>query len=588
MSNVIEMPVQVDVVEAFRREQAKKDKAAEWLANASTEEVQEFQAFQAQKAERERAEQAARETASREAEAARQAAAQTKGGRQESQADQLIRMAAARYEFGNSNDGDQYAVPREGFGPRIARLVRGGRISLRAELAKLYFEAHGKAASSSALADAMLAIEGHSQSTDPVPLHLRVGPLGKRPEHGFVLDLGRSDGQVVTVTSSGWKVGPAAAGQPLFRRSQLTQPLPIPQQGGRLQELRGLLNVTDESWPLLVSWLVAGLLPGIPHQVLFLSGEQGTAKSTATKMLVQLIDPSAAPARSTPKDQDDWATAAVGSWVVGLDNLSRIPEWLSDAICRAATGDANVKRTLYSDSDVTVQQFRRVVIFNGIDVGALRGDLADRMIPVHLHRITKRRTETALWEAYDEAQPRILGALLNLVVKMLGELGNIREQADNEEIELPRMADQGLVMASLDSIIGTSSGILRSYMEERRELAEEVVESDQVAMTLMRMVKEEPPVDGAHEWEGSTQELLDKLSGMLPGMLPESWPRTPNHLSRRINRAASDLDKLGVDITRGKKNAVRWTRVRYVPRVQENKDQNPPPPPTGVQGQLVE
>ncbi|MFB7619264.1 ATP-binding protein [Kitasatospora sp. NPDC056181] len=587
MSNVIEMPVQVDVVEAFRREQAKKDKAAEWLANASPEEVRDFEAFQAQKAERERAEQAAKESAAREAEAARQAAAQSRGGRQESQADQLIRMAAQRYEFGNSEDGDQYAVPREGYGPRIARLLRGGRISLRAELARLYFESQGKAASSSALADAMLAIEGHAQATDPVPLYLRVAPLGKRPEDGFVLDLGRSDGQVVTVTRHGWKVGPASPGQPLFRRSQLTQPLPIPQQGGRLQELRGLLNVTDESWPLLVSWLVAGLLPGIPHQVLFLSGEQGTAKSTATKMLVKLIDPSAAPARSTPKDADDWATAAVGSWVVGLDNLSRIPEWLSDAICRAATGDANVKRTLYSDSDVTVQQFRRVVIFNGIDVGALRGDLADRMIPVHLHRITKRRTETALWEAYDEAQPRILGALLNLVVKMLGALASIREQADNEEIELPRMADQGLVMAALDSIIGASSGILRSYLDERRELAEEVVESDQVAMTLMRMVREETPdANGVHEWEGSTQELLDKLSGMLPGMLPESWPRTPNHLSRRINRAASDLDKLGVDITRGKAGSVRWTRVRYVPRVQES--QAPPPPPPAVQGQLVE
>ncbi|MFD9691316.1 ATP-binding protein [Kitasatospora sp. NPDC059088] len=573
-SDVIEMPVQVDVVEAFRREQEKKDKAAKWLENATPAQVLAFQAFQARKAEE-----------AQQAQAAQHAAQQSRGGgRQESQADQLIRMAAQRYEFGNSEDGDLFAVPRDGYGPRIARLLRGGRISLRAELARLYFEAQGKAASSSALADAMLAIEGHAQATDPVPLHLRVAPLGKRSEDGFVLDLGRADGQVVTVTRHGWQVGPARPGQPLFRRSQLTQPLPIPQQGGSLKELRKLLNVTDESWPLLVSWLVAGMLPGIPHSVLFLSGEQGTAKSTATKMLVKLIDPSAAPARATPKDADDWATAAVGSWVVGLDNLSRIPEWLSDAICRAATGDANVKRTLYSDSDVTVQQFRRVVVFNGIDVGALRGDLADRMIPVHLHRITKRRTDTALWEAYDEAQPRILGALLNLVVKTLHALAPIREQADNGEIPLPRMADNGLVMAALDSIMGDSSDILRSYLEERRELAEEVVESDQVAMTLMRMVKEEPPAaDGAHEWEGSTQELLDKLGGMLPGMLPESWPRTPNHLSRRINRAASDLDKLGVDITKGKTGSVRWTRIRYVPRIQETQA----PPPTAVQGQLV-
>ncbi|RSR99813.1 ATP-binding protein [Streptomyces sp. WAC00469] len=396
------------------------------------------------------------------------------GGEKMSVADQIIAMADSRYEFGTSDAGDLYAVPKDG--PRIARLLRGGRISLRAELARTYYGLHGKAASSSALADAMLAIEGRAQAEDPVPLHLRVAPLGQRPEDGLVLDLGRADGKVVTITCGGWSVAPAAEDQPLFRRSQLTQPLPVPEHGGSLKELRGLLNVTDESWPLMVSWLVSGLVPGIPHPLLFLSGEQGTAKSTATKMLVQLIDPSAAPARSTPKDPDDWATAAVGSWVVGLDNLSRIPEWLSDAMCRAATGDANVKRTLYSDSDVTVQEFKRVLIVNGIDVGTLRGDLADRMIPVHLHRITQRRTETALWEAYTEAHPRILGALLDLLVAVLAKLPAIRKKADRGEIPLPRMADYGLIMAALDEVYGVpEKSILRDYLQQRTELAEEVV-----------------------------------------------------------------------------------------------------------------
>ncbi|MET9366073.1 ATP-binding protein [Streptomyces sp. NPDC006632] len=487
-------------------------------------------------------------------------------GKPPSVADQLISMADSQYEFGTSDAGDLYAVPRNG--PRIARLLRGGRISLRAELARTYYSLHGKAASSSALADAMLAIEGRAQAEDPVPLHLRVAPLGKRPEDGFLLDLGRADGLVVTVTPKGWTVAPAAPGQPLFRRSQLTQPLPIPKGGGSLTELRGLLNVTDQSWPLLVSWLVAGLVPGIPHPLLFLSGEQGTAKSTATKMLVSLLDPSAAPARSTPKDPDDWSTAAVGSWVVGLDNLSRIPEWLSDAMCRAATGDANVKRTLYSDSDVTVQEFRRVLIVNGIDVGTLRGDLADRMIPVHLHRITQRRTETALWEAYHDAQPRIVGALLNLLVRTLEALPEVREKADKGEIPLPRMADYGLIMAALDKVSGSqTTSILSDYLQQRTELAEEVVESNQVATTLLNLMKRQPPTgeSGSYEWEGTTAELLDVLTHDV-GITNDKWPRTPGALSGRINRVASDLDKLGVDITRQKSGSKRSITIRYIPR----------------------
>jgi hypothetical protein len=557
--------------EAFRREQAKLEKLRAELAAANPEELEAFRAWKASRSQ-------AALPAQRGGGAEKAAA----GGRGPSVADQLIAMADSRYEFGCSDAGDLYAVPKDG--PRIARLLRGGRISLRAELARMYYGLHGKAASSSALADAMLAIEGRAQAEDPVPLHLRVAPLGKRPEDGFVLDLGRADGLVVTVTMRGWSVGPASPGQPLFRRSQLTQPLPIPVGGGSLRELRGLLNVTDESWPLLVSWLVSGLVPGIPHPLLFLSGEQGTAKSTATKMLVSLLDPSAAPARSTPKDPDDWSTAAVGSWVVGLDNLSRIPEWLSDAMCRAATGDANVKRTLYSDSDVTVQEFRRVLIVNGIDVGTLRGDLADRMIPVHLHRITQRRTETALWEAYADAQPRILGALLDLLIDTLGMLPVVRCEADEGKIPLPRMADYGLIMAALDRVSGQSSSILEDYLTQRTELAEEVVESNQVASHLLTFMKKQPPdmQTGTTEWEGTAGELLDLLTADLPGMIPDKWPRTPGALSGRINRVASDLDKLGLDITRRKVNGAKRLHLRYTPRPTE-----PAPDPVPKQQPLL-
>ncbi|MEU8718189.1 ATP-binding protein [Streptomyces sp. NPDC048663] len=555
---------------AFQREKAKLDKLRAEMESASAEDLAAFRAWK----------ESTSATPPAPRGRGRGGAASGSGEVKMSIADQIIAMADSQYEFGSSEAGDLYAVPKHG--PRIARLLRGGRISLRAELARAYYKLQGKAASSSALADAMLAIEGRAQAEDPVPLHLRVAPLGKRPEHGLVLDLGRADGMVVTITREGWSVAPAAEGQPLFRRSQLTQPLPVPARGGSLKELRKLLNVTDESWPLMVSWLVSGIVPGIPHPLLFLTGEQGTAKTSATKMLVQLIDPSAAPARSTPKDPDDWATAAVGSWVVGLDNLSRIPEWLSDAMCRAATGDANVKRTLYSDSDVTVQEFRRVLIVNGIDVGTLRGDLADRMIPVHLDRITQRRTETALWEAYHEAHPRILGALLDLLVQVLGKLPAIRERADRGEIPLPRMADYGLIMAALDEVYGVpEKSILRDYLQQRTELAEEVVESNQVATQLLVLMKRMPtrPEDGARIWDGTTAELLDELTSQV-GMTNDKWPRTPGALSGRINRVASDLDKLGVDIARSKSNGKRSLYITYIPKAEPAA---PPQQPDPVQ-----
>lgn len=126
-------------------------------------------------------------------------------------------------------------------------------------------------------------------------------------------------------------------------------------------------------------------------------------------MLANLIDLSPAPLRSVPRDIKQWAVTASASWAIALDNVSAVPGWLSDTLCKAVTGDGYVDRVLYCDEDVTVLAFRRVTLMTSI--------------------------------AYADSRPAIIASLLDLMVLVLAELPGLSMD------RMPRMAEPNWRMA---------------------------------------------------------------------------------------------------------------------------------------------
>lgn len=68
---------------------------------------------------------------------------ETTSGRK-STSTRLVQIAEELYEFGVSDSGETFGVPRSG--PKVLRLLRGGKTSLRAQLTREYFRRHGRAA----------------------------------------------------------------------------------------------------------------------------------------------------------------------------------------------------------------------------------------------------------------------------------------------------------------------------------------------------------------------------------------------------------------------------------------------------------
>lgn len=463
-------------------------------------------------------------------------------GEKKSASTVLIELASGRYDFGITDDGLPYAVQP---GRHVVRPLRGGRLSLRAELSREYYKLHRRAAPQQALADALLALEGMAQEADPTTVHLRVAAA----DGAIWVDLADAAETVIRVSAGGWQIVDRHV-PVLFRRTQLTGVMPTPAYTGDLDRLWAHLNVAPEDRPLVLAWLVATFVdPDMPHPVLAMFGEQGTGKSTASRRLVELADPSPVPLRKPPRDAESWVTAAAGSWVVGLDNLSTVADWLSDSLCRAATGEGDVKRQLYTDGQLAVFAFRRCILLNGIDVGALRGDLADRVLMVNLQRITEaeRLTERQLTDEWSSDYPVILAALFDLVAGVMVVLPSVHLA------NKPRMADFARVLAGVDHVLGTQG--LARFAGQARSMAEDTLSADPFLAAVQ---------DKIRDFTGTAADLLHQLTPGDDWRPPRGWPKNPRHVTSLLKRNAPALRKAGwtVETELNRTGTLEWSIIR--------------------------
>jgi hypothetical protein len=485
-------------------------------------------------------------------------------GRGPSQAQLLMAMAEDIYRLIRSDDGRSYAVPK--LGPQIAvPLASRSGNSVRARLAASLHRQTGKVASASALSDCITVLEGEASELDPRPVWLRIG----QHQDTAVIDMGTETGQCITITPRGWAV---ETGSPvIFRRSELTHPLVTPQRGGTLDPLRALINLPEEDYRLAIAWVVAAYLTGIPHPILLIQGEQGTAKSNLIRTLLALVDPQPAADRTPPKDQREWAIFARASWAFCYDNITAIPDWLSNALCKGVTGDAVLQRVLHTDDDIGVYSFQRVIALTTIAIKHdIAGDLADRILLVEPDVIDKRRTEADMTAARAAALPGALGAVLDLAAGVLRELpGTAVENA-------PRMADFAKVLAALDTVTGWDA--LASYRAKVASLALSLIEGNTFAYAIYRLATAPSPGGlGPRPWEGTAAELLDTLRRLCAEarMPTAELPEDVRGAGRQVREIAPSLRKAGIDVrTRksGPRRLLRITKIESEPAPAEPPD----------------
>jgi hypothetical protein len=111
-----------------------------------------------------------------------------------------------------------------------------------------------------------------------------------------------------------------------------------------------------------------------------------------------------------PREERDLFIAANNGHVLAFDNLSALAPWLSDALCRLASGGSFAVRQLYTDQDETLFDAARPIILNGIEDVVSRPDLADRSLFLTLPWLSeaRRRPEQKLWQDFELLRPGLL------------------------------------------------------------------------------------------------------------------------------------------------------------------------------------
>jgi hypothetical protein len=403
-------------------------------------------------------------------------------------------------------------------------------------LARAFYQETRSAAGSEALQAALNVIEAkaHHDAVE-CEAHVRIARLGGK----LYFDLCDKMWRAIEIDVDGWRLVDAPPVR--FKRASGALELPVPVSGGSIEDLLPFFNLRNQrDFILVVAWALAALIDTGPYPALAFTGEQGVAKSTASRILRTLIDPNSAPLRALPRSDRELFISASNAHLLVFDNVSGLQPWLSDTLCRLSSGGGFAVRSLFTNNDEVLFNASRPIILNGIGDIITRPDLAARALFIGLEPISDadRKSESKLLAALAAKRPGILGAVFDALVV------GLRRRPSISLPELPRMADFAEWATACETAFWPSGTFMAAYNDNLLEVVDTVIEANLVASTMRQFAEEEAP------WSGTASDLLNQLRVASNESTTRSrdWPNSPRALADELRRAATFLRKVGVEV----------------------------------------
>ena len=364
------------------------------------------------------------------------------------------------------------------------------------------------------------------------------------------------------IKETGWKVGKSKKVKLTKSPLDAEQVMPVP-DGDLLGLLRRYVNMDDEDFFLFTVYVVQAFSRTSSHFAAIISSEKGTGKSTLTKLLRDLIDPSKAGVPLMPSNDGDLKTYLADSYVVCFDNTAVLSTKFSNILCAAITGSKAAKRKLYTDCDHIILNLHNMVVINGIDIVPYQSDLAERSLLFELRKISeeKRITDATFWAAFKKDRPMILGAILDTLVKAINILPNLQTKS------LHRMADANLEMIAIAVALGKTEQEFQEILNRNNQkLQESYAENNAFVNAIVDFVRKRGNQDAP------ASKVYEQLRGTKARDLKD-FPNSASALSKRLNREKDALEQMGIRFSKHKQNDYNYISLSRIPQNQQTKSQ---------------
>lgn len=381
----------------------------------------------------------------------------------------------------------------------------------------------------------IISLYGNPDQVSP-----RIRTAGTLRDGLIEYDLANRDRQYVRITPQGWTVTKDHQNKFLKKAINSPQVTPTVPSKDLLTLLKPYVNASADDRILFAAWLVQAFCES-NHSALLITADRGCGKSTLTKMVRTIIDPSMLKPEPLHPKMDDLITRLTTAYFVAFDNIDGLSKAQSDLFCSAVSGANTSKRALYTTNELVVYELHNTLVFNGIDIVPAESDLADRCLLLKLRRIDegKRKTDRTIKQKFEQDLPEIMGAIFSTLSEAMRIFPTITLT------RMPRMADAYLDMLAIAMALGVSQaefeeiyfGNLQALDKARADIA--IIQAVHEYMTSGFVT--------GRVLEGTMTEVYNRIKNNYSGS-PSDLPKSSSHFSRKLHHEYNALYAAGYTV----------------------------------------